>query len=383
LGSNQIDADVGIYTYAVTGPDTADLSLTPTAPVFQASSNNASDIALTFSNGTQGTYVDLNGNTGAFSISDASSTVPASLSGMTLLGSGFTDVFGDGSFTETFTVDPSGSYTFAQYSPNAALVTETLTDAADLGTTNYLLLNFLTDSNVYARLSINGANVLSDESAAFILSGQTTNVDYTAPFSLVGMSGAVTQVKTNGKKESFVVNFGAASFGQFSADTNQGSGAGTYTYTRTGAKTAVLQPNDILPPENSGNSVVSFTFTSAHSANFTNSDGHGTVTFSTAPLNAPLSLIGRTLTGTSKGGTGSYTFGEGSFTGVIGGKSQAGTYTYSVYAPQFAMVVMSFTDATHAGLTAYLSLWFSSAKAGSFFQDDGTGQATVGTFTMK
>jgi uncharacterized repeat protein (TIGR03803 family) len=380
------DAGVGVYTYTVTSPNSAQLALDFTAPPTQTSNNVGNVINLSFTDGTSGTFTNVGGDSGTFTLRDASITVPASFSGVTLQGYGFTDVFGDGNFTETFVIDPAGTYTFARYSPNAAMITEILTTAEDLGTTNYLMVNFLGDSNVYDRVSINAADAVSTSVGAFTVTNSEATQAYVAPESLAGFSGAGTQVSASGKRTSFTVSFTAGSYGKFSVNTNDDSGVGEYSFTRTGLKTALFLNTLTAPPSeanNGGREPIPFYFINGRTANFTNSDGHGTVTFSLPTPTVPLSLIGRTLTGSTKGGSGAFTFGEGAFVGSGGEKGATGNYAYSIYGPQEAMAVMTFTDATDAGKNAYLSLWFTTAKSGSFRQDDGAGNISVGTFTMK
>jgi hypothetical protein len=121
---------------------------------------------------------------------------------------------------------------------------------------------------------------------------------------------------------------------------------------------------------------VSLYFTSSHSANFTNSDGQGTLTFSENAATAPLSLEGKTIIGKSAG-SGSDSFHYGMFTNDGG----SGTYTYAIYGPRVAMVIEYNSDNTNA--PHYTTLWFSSATGGSYRSDNGSGNIKIGTFTMK
>jgi hypothetical protein len=185
------------------------------------------------------------------------------------------------------------------------------------------------------------------------------------------------------------MSFGASTYGQFEMNTNKNIGASvdTYTFTRTGAKTGLVQSIALAPPDDAGpNSLTYLYFTSSHSANFTNADGHGTISsFSESVGTVPLSLVGRQLTGhpSKGGGGGTYSFGYGTISGIGGAAGQDGTYTYAPYGPQVAMAIINFTSGRDSGTTQYLEFWFSSATGGSFRQDDGSGNITLGTFTMK
>jgi hypothetical protein len=402
MGSGQAVTGVGIYTYTLSDPDTGQLATTFTAPPTTVSNSGGGEVfILSFTNGTSGTWSNLYTNSGTFTLSDASSTAPDSLSGLTVQGAEtgtnhfqFTNEYGDGTFTAaTTTGNSSGTYTFAQYSPVAGLLQESFTDEADLGTTNYMMLDFLTGSNTFYSGSYT-ANSTNTGLGPFSVTGETSTEGYTAPASLNGLTGAATGVN-NGTRVSHMFSFGAVTYGDFSAGTNHAnkevSDVGTYTYTRTGPKTALIQTIDFAPPEEAGtNTPVVLTFTSSHSATYTNSDGgHTTITFSEPAATVPLSLVGRTLTGhPSKGTGGAYSFGYGTFSGTGGARGQAGTYTYVPYGPQVAMSILTFTDANDAGTTQYLELWFSSATGGSYDCNDFTADGlfnslTTGTFTMK
>ena len=375
---------VGSYTYTLSDAKTGQLAVTLTAPPTTVSNSEGGDvITLSFTNGTSGTWTNLFTNSGTFTLSDASSTAPDAISGVSSANAGtnvvqFTNVFGDGTFTTTTTNgSSSGAYTYAQYSPTAGLVQESPTNEADLGTTNYIVLNFSTGSNTYYLESDVATGVLTN-AGTFSVAGETSTTAYTAPASVAGLVGTVT-VAHNGKSESFVISLGASTFAQFSADTNN-IGVGPYTYTRTGTKTALFVGYNVAPPAAVGdNTPPPFTFTSSHSATFSNSKSHGTVTFSQPASTVPLSLVGRTISG----GKGGYSFGYGTFSGIKEAEGQSGNYTYTTYGPQVAMIIMSYTDAKDSGTTDYLMVRFSSAAGGSYVDSKSSGSVSTGTFTMK
>jgi mucin-22 len=393
LGSGGADTGVGVYTYSMSDANTGELALNFTAPPEAASSESTTNIiTLSFTNIASGTFTNTKGNSGSFSLTEESATAPASLSGWTLQGTNngtnvfqFTNVYGDGTFAGTSTTgDSSGTYIYAKYSPSVGLAQVLYTNAADLGTTNYVVLNFSAATNTFY-VESDYTNGTSTNTGAFSAAGETSAAGYTAPASLEGLTGMVTTIK-NDKRKSFDISFGASTFGQFTAKAGDGdTSAGSYTYTRTGTKTGQLVIDTLTPPDevtNAGISVIPLYFSSSHSVSFTNSGGsdnsHGTITLMVPTSTVPLSLVGREL----KGGSGGFAFGYNSFNGIGHNSTDMGTYTYAIYGPQVAMATMNFTAGKDSG-TEYLELWFSSGTGGSYSQDDGTGKINTGTFTMK
>jgi hypothetical protein len=388
-GSGGASTGAGNYTYTLSDANTAQLADALTAQPMTGS--NSDVFTLSFTNGTSGTWSNLDTNSGTFTLSDASSAAPDSLSGLTLQGADagsnsyqFTNEYGDGILT---TMDTSGTssstYTFMQFSPAAGMVQAISTN----GTTNYVLLNFAAGSNTYYAVSIDATNGMETNAGTFSVTGEPSAAGYTAPVSLDGLTGAVTMVKTDGQRKSFEISFDASTFGQFSSNTNQDSGVGTYTYARTGAKTALFLNTYLAPPNavaNEGETAPNpFFFTSSHSGNFTNADGHGTITFSEKAVTVPLSLVGRKLTGNNGGHAGGFSFGYGTFSGLGGDSGETGNYTYAIYGPQVAMAILNPTDPNDAGSLSYLELWFSSATGGNFNQSDSSGKIHTGSFSMK
>ncbi|MGD0815914.1 MAG: hypothetical protein ABSA83_20160 [Verrucomicrobiota bacterium] len=392
IGGSNTSTGVGTYTYVPIGASAGQLATMLLAP--PAVSSNDEVFTLFFTNGTSGTWTNIDTNSGTFTLGDASSSAPGSLSGLTLMNAAsgsniyqFTNEYGNGTFVATDTNGTSsGACSYALYSPTAALLQAIPTNAADLGTTNYLVLNFSNGSNTYFT-ETDMTNASADTNAGtFSVTGESSTQGDKAPVSLAGLSAIVTEIKTNGATKSFRISFGASSFSQFTPDTNHDSGVGTYIYTVTGTNTAEFLNTYLAPPgsvsDQGGPSPVFFTFTGSHSAKFSNADGHGTLTFAATASTVPLSLLGRTLHGNGKNGSGGISFTDGNFT--MSGKSESGTYTYAIYGPQAAMVVMTDTDSTNAGTVKYLLLWYSSTKAGSFVQSQSSGEsADSGTFTMK
>lgn len=384
---SRVNGGVGTYTYTLQDPNTGFLAAVFTAPPTTVS--NDSDVVsllLSFTNGSSGIWGDQNSNSGSFTLSEASSTAPVSLSGLTLQGTNgttnlyqFANGYGDGIFTATDTFgDSSGTYTFAQYSPVAGLVQAIVTDGVEVNTTNYMLLNFLTGSNSYFAESDTMAGATVD-AGTFSVTGTPATQDYTGPVTLAGLTGAVTEVRSNGQRESFAISFNASTVGSFSAADNVDSGVGTYTFTRTGPNTALYQPLALAhSPQADTNGLTLFSFTAAHSATFTNAGAHGTISLSETANLVPLSLAGRRID-FQDGKT--YSFGYGTFTNNAGG---SGTCTYAPYGPQMAILVLNFYDAQDPATVNFMELWFSTAQGGTARLTDGSGNSLkTGTFTLR
>ena len=197
-----------------------------------------------------------------------------------------------------------------------------------------------------------------------------------APVALAGLIGEI-QAGTNAP---FQVSFGTATLEQFNADTNQGSGVGSYTYTQTGPDTATLVINDFAPPDQAGggSSPVYLTFTSPTNATFTSSGGQdtGTVTLAAGSGLDVSSQSGWTITFVDAAtNTTVTTFGDGAFTSHgSGGTIPVGDYTSAQYGPMAAMVVETNHDSS-TGVT-YVLLMFASRSNGQYFLTSYAGPAS-------
>ena len=146
-----------------------------------------------------------------------------------------------------------------------------------------------------------GANVISVHALSEVRTVSKTEIITVtdsstgkAPGSLVGLIANVNQTGS----PAFQVSFGTATYEQVSANANQGSVVGNYTYTQTGSSNATLILTSFAQPNQAGQSVstVSLTFTSPTSASFTNNSGDsGTATLSPGSTTDFSSLSGWTL----------------------------------------------------------------------------------------
>ncbi len=398
-------SSAGNYTYTQTGPDTANFATSTLAPPDQTGTGGAQ---FTFTSPASATFTNGDGTTGTLTLSPGLGLDVSSQSGWTVTSVDVashttTTTFGDGTSTNTDNNGnkTSGAYTSTQYGPMADMVVETNFNSSTGGVeTNYVQLMFDSRSNGqwFATIYVGAGGPPSHDSGAFTAAYHSSGLQYLAPASLAGLRGAATGV-VDGTTLSHEFSFGASAYGDFSAGTSHAnksvSDVGTYTYTRIGAKTAIIQTIDFAPPEEAGtNSPVLLDFTSSHTANITTSKSHETITFSAAASTAPLSLVGKTFTGPAPGNqaTGGISFGNGTFNGTGDLSGVGGTYAYTPYGPQVAMAILNFTlgngSGTAAGSTWYVEMWFSSATTGSDdnndFAPDGTlNRLTTGTFTMK
>jgi hypothetical protein len=231
-----------------------------------------------------------------------------------------------------------------------------------------------------------GANVLSAN--ALSQAGNPSKTDTVtfenaaggeAPVALAGLIGEVQM----GASAPFEISFGTATFAQFSADTNQGSGVVNYTYTQTGPDTAILATSAFAPPGQGGADGTQLTFTSPANATFTNGDGTtGTITLAAGLGLDVSSQSGWTIT-TAEPNSITTTFGDGTFSRTDGA---SGGYTSMQYGPMAALVVLTNADPNGGVDTNYNLLMFTSRSNGQWFVTyfDGAGDPPSydsGTFT--
>jgi len=186
----------------------------------------------------------------------------------------------------------------------------------------------------------------------------------------------------------FKVDFSDTKFSQFDTnqlDNNQG---GSYTYKPLSASTALLTLTKTVPPNSSSRaSQVLLTFTQPGVASFVTTNGDGTVqtgavNLATAPATAPASIAGKTVTHTSKDGTGTITFAASGNKYTQTGNDTSGTYSYSVYSPVAGVITTTRTNGT-----SYVEVEFTTAATGFFIstdiEKDGSSSVSSGTFTIQ
>jgi hypothetical protein len=378
---------VGDYFFTQIDSNAAQFAYQDIAP---AGADESSVVTLTFASTTSGTYTNEDGASGPFTMNAETNAAPSSLDRTTLALHGYTSTssadFTNGTFT--WTTQPSGNmgsgtYTYALYSPQTALLTATYTDDVDLGITNFVLLNFygapqvvLADSsqdagNIFDITNGGGFNFeeaaptgVNYDSGSFSTTSPASAPSGYAPESLAGRTAAVTarHTETNNGKTTVVmttplVSFGAATYGQIDSNTNDDSDVGNYLYTRTGPDTGLLSFYPIAPPsDNNHNTGIVLNF-SASGASFTNGKDSGNITLSLPAATVPPSLVGTTLSFTPAKGSGTVaTFGYGTFTST-GNGAQPEPYIFGQFGPKVALLQIEDISATN-----YITLWFASAS---------------------
>jgi hypothetical protein len=409
---------VGDYWYNQVDANTAQFAHFEIAPAPNSGGDGVE--TLTFTSSTGGTYFDTNEG-GTFTLSGATGAAPSDLNGTTLegfaaVGGPFTNSYTNGAFTADNLpggIVGAGSFTYALYSPQTALVTATFTDTDDLGVSNYVLLNF---EDVRELVSVDGASkdaakapltnsgyfysaATTPVAAAIYDSGPFTTVSPAtapagpAPESLAGWTAAVTvkHTKTNDTRTTVVtytplLGFDGATFGKIDSNTNDNTDVGNYTYTRTSRDTGVLSLIPIAPPTGtSDNNTVLLTFSSPTFCAFTNGNSHGTVSLSQQAATVPVSLVGDKLIFTPaspQNKTTVVTFGYDTLTSASGTNTPTTkSYTFGQFGPQVGMAQTWDESGTN-----YVTLWFTSATppTGSFvatkIETNGSVSVVNGTF---
>jgi len=216
-----------------------------------------------------------------------------------------------------------------------------------------------------------------------------------APLSIAGQKVMVEEAATGGNTNyPSYATFDSATYVRWSAFTNNASEVGTYTYTPTGPNTAEFVPQHVLPPQvpDNNGSVLELTFTDAYTATYTNqSGGSGDFYFAVTQESVPPTLDGVVVVTKSYYG-GSMTtkiFGGDAFTNEEQGGNSSGTYTFTPFTSEDALLVQAYADPTSmVGETNYLVLMFtvgaspaSGVYSSTVLSASGVVSLDTGTFT--
>ena len=193
-----------------------------------------------------------------------------------------------------------------------------------------IILDLVPGTNVLSAYAIDNSGNLSATSTVRI-------IFTTAPASL---SGFVAAVVPDGFR-SFDLSFGPKNFGQFSADTNNVNGVGSYSYARLTPSTGRLKLNYTAPPLAANAGLQDFTlyFATPKSARFTNntSAGSGDITFATTSSLTMTSLVKKAIYYVNGQGRGKSTFfnlGKYYVTNLLNGETYVGTtLAYTKFSP--------------------------------------------------
>jgi hypothetical protein len=366
---------VGDYVFSMLDSNTVQMTRQAISPA----PGDAGSLTLMFSNTTSGTYTNSDGDGGTFALSPAAAVAPFSVDGSfldeqpgfdtfqtNLEWQDYRYVFTNGSFT--YPTTGPGTYTWAIYSPQMALLTATFTNAQFTGVTKFDLFNFADGSYVSEWDWWSAGNTYT--AGPFVITPAAQLPAGFAPESLAGWKLAETTVitQTNGTVErgSGMVSFGTATTGGIDTlGTNFSSEAGNYTYSRTGPTTGLISFYTITPPPDVGADQAAITFTSATSGNFSRANSHRAITLSQRNATVPPSLVGTTLTFTPVASSSDSptvaTFGYDTLNSVKNMVTTPQSYTFGQFGPQTAQL-----QTWDASKTNYLTLWFTTPSSGNF-----------------
>jgi len=357
-------ANVGNYSYNRLGANTAQFSHNSVWPDM----SDAGVVSLTFTNPSTALFASDGGSTGVIVFAASPNLVPAWLNGLTVQhmdGNNNTNTtyFGNGTFTNSD--GSSGNCVFSQFSPIAGMLQQQFTDSVNTGTVGFVQLTFATtNTGNFFSTSVDTLGNQSVNTGPFAVISTTNLPVGRAPLTL---SGHAVRVTPSGQVP-FNVTFGLSTLSQFNTDTNNNSNVGFYGYVATGPNTGALLIHDVYPPNQTNDTTVDLTFTSASSGVFTNANGKdfGTVSVTTAASTAPVSLAGKTLVGSRNGKSVTFIFNaDGTFTQSSSSGNSSGNYLFEQFSPTDGMLVLNYTDQADAGTINYIQLSFASTGGGS------------------
>lgn len=376
------DTGVGSYAYTKLTTNTASLTLTYTSP--PTVTNDGSTVFITFTTNRVGYFTNANNSgiddIGKINLYPIPKIAPAKLAVSTIYlvsheGEKLVATFNtSGQITlknVSANTTVNGGFAVSQYSAIGALVK--ITNPA--GYVNYVQVTFT------------GTNYGDYFMTAYPTSGSSAVVDYgtfilpdptpKAPASLNGLQARVIQ-----NESTFTMSFATNTFSQTSEDTNNNIGVGTYTYARPATASGQLTVAYTAPPTITNDTAgVYLTFIAANFALFTNatatvSNGFGTFCLSTVTNFVPASLAGKTIRTTNDNEvTDVMTFNDdGTFTQTEtkSGNDDVswGTYTFTKYSRDGAMLVLTFTGGVKIGSVDYFQTTFTQVDAGTYFITD-------------
>jgi hypothetical protein len=404
--------EVGTYTYTPTGPNTAELVPHRVLPK-QDTSTNWGALELTFTDAYTAAYTDNSGDTGTFGFVVTEDIVPSTLDGGAMITTSFintnyvsTNSFGSSTYTtqDSLGASSSGTYTFTQFTPVAALVVETATSPPSaVGTTNCFVLSLTPGtsplSGYYDYESVSASSNEGSDTGTFVLIPGPGDTGFSGP---VTVSGLQAVISPTGQPFSFTRTYGNGTYASISLmDINEPTDVGIIVAnTRVSADTGVATLLALDPPYAVGPDAetVDITWKSAKLSSDTYSGAYtvegsaeaGTLQFSKLANTAPAAMTGHTITAvpTAKSQPQSiFTFTNNTFNasgGVVGG----GTYTYAPYTQSMALVQANFTTGANAGGTNYFILNFVSKGADTYVYSSpapaspGRWNFTPGAFTF-
>jgi hypothetical protein len=376
----------GDYTYTLLSSNMAQLTFSTVVP--PQNSGSGDQVTLTFTDNTDATFTDTNGDSGALTLAAAPSLAPnpstaftvqwidmgGATNTLTFAGGVFTNVDSDGNVN-------SGNYVLESFSPLGVMLSLFVHNGPLAGSDLYVQLDFFNANAGDLSVSVfdNASNLLESDVEPFTVLNASGAPAGNAPLSLAGTDWSVSISGKTG----FQIAFGTATYSESSSGSQNNNNAGNYIYMKTGPNTAVFKNIQTLPPSDPGNSsdpenfLVYLTFSKPTVASVlsTNVDSGqtniqtGSISAKPAPNTALDSIAGRTLKASGGGHTDTLIFGtDGTFThSGSNGINNSGVYTYSRFSPNGAMAVINITSGSDNGNTSYGQLTFTSSGGGTIF----------------
>lgn len=360
---------VGSYSYTKLSPNSATLKLTYTAPP-RSTNSGGQTLTLNFGALNIASYANNDsGASGQMQFAPAPTLVPASLANQSVIFVGSDGQATSNSYTsstyvsidlQTRSTNKGTSYTYATYSPVAALLKEIDTNGLTYKVANFEGTNYGTSySESYTKTgAFSGASL-----KFFGLTSQRAGGN--GPTNLYNRSVTFDSVGSR-----FWLSLASNTFAQFSPTPNFDSGVGSYTYGPVNTNVANLTLNYERPSEVAGNTGnVKLQFFAPNLAIFTNADktvGHATL--GNSDKLSPASLAGTSINTTNQTGANvnQIIFNADNTFQIIGFLNVAGTYEYSTFSPENGMVQLTFTSGNLAGDNGTLQLDYDTPFAGKY-----------------
>lgn len=259
-----------------------------------------------------------------------------------------------------------GSYTYGTYSRNTSLLKLTTTNG-----TAYVLSGYAgTNYGSYLEEDYDNArNTNGTDRGFFLVNAPQGGV---APATLTNQTVDIYSPDGN-----FTENLGVATFSQATLSTNYDNDVGNFTYARVATNVGELSLSATEPPNLAGsNAVARLIYVANNGGFFTNADGALSLFITTPTTN----LTYATLTDANV--TNRYFLVSDNWTNQpqfifgddgalyhldFGSYFPAGTYTYDVFSPAGAMVVMNFSDFFLGSGLFWVQLNFNATGTGNTF----------------
>jgi len=393
------DLAAGNYTYTLLDSNTALLVCSGILPV-----PNAGPVwtqVLVFTNKSTCLFTNASdGSLGTISFSQPGNLILSSSASPTILhwgdsagvlairGRAFTNYANYGTVAQK--AISWGACILEPFSPIAAVLTLNYSDPTNSGRTEFTELTFATTST--GTWFTDGFDATNSPdftgTGGFQIVGFTNPPSGWAPMSLAGNTFSVNQ-----SGHAFKICLSADDYTAMDTETNdENTYVSDYAYLKLGTNTAKIFSRVVQPPayaDPSNQVVIDLLFTNG-SAGYAHPAGSGiTEAFSVSPAKfyAPVGVAGKTLTLSQAKTTLSTTVFNNNGTGTVtyaGNLSEIVNYTYARCSAAGAMLVFTHGD----GQFSYLQLFFTSAKAGTWYETDYTSAAVLtntrtGTFKIK